>query len=176
MRIIAGSLGSRNFIAPKGHRTHPMSEKMRGGLFNALGDVTGLTVLDAFSGSGAIAFEAISRGARAALLIDNSKEAQSAISNNIQSLKLNKATKLVKASLASWLKTTSETFDLVVCDPPYDNLQYDSLEEAAFRTKVNGIVAYSLSPDAELRLNPQFSLLLTKSYGDSKLMIYRRLT
>ena len=62
MRIIAGSLGGRVFKAPSGHRTHPMSEKIRGAIFNALGDISDLTVLDAFTGSGALCFEAVSRG------------------------------------------------------------------------------------------------------------------
>ena len=60
MRIIAGTLGGRNFDS-KSQATHPMSEKMRGALFNVLGDIDGLKVLDCFAGSGAIGFEAISR-------------------------------------------------------------------------------------------------------------------
>jgi 16S rRNA (guanine966-N2)-methyltransferase len=54
MRIISGRLGGRQFEAPKGHKTHPMSEKMRGALFNVLGDISGLNVFDAYGGSGAM--------------------------------------------------------------------------------------------------------------------------
>ncbi|MGH7237496.1 MAG: RsmD family RNA methyltransferase, partial [Candidatus Saccharimonadales bacterium] len=50
MRIIAGSLGGQLFAAPRGAATHPMSQKVRGGLFNVLGDISGLSVLDAFGG------------------------------------------------------------------------------------------------------------------------------
>jgi 16S rRNA G966 N2-methylase RsmD len=53
MRVIAGSLGGRPFESPHGHRTHPMSEKVRGAIFGILGDIEGLTVLDIFAGSGA---------------------------------------------------------------------------------------------------------------------------
>ncbi|MBX4199607.1 RsmD family RNA methyltransferase, partial [Candidatus Saccharibacteria bacterium] len=53
MRIISGQLKGRNFASPRGHKTHPMSDKMRGALFNILGDIEGLSFLDAFSGSGA---------------------------------------------------------------------------------------------------------------------------
>ncbi len=56
MRVISGFLGGRNFESPHGHRTHPMSEKVRGAIFGALGDIKGLTVLDAFSGSGRISY------------------------------------------------------------------------------------------------------------------------
>ena len=70
MRVIAGRLGGRNFDSPKTQRTHPMSDKVRGALFNALGDLGGLTVLDAFAGSGACSLEAASRGATEVLAID----------------------------------------------------------------------------------------------------------
>nr|MBP9820948.1 RsmD family RNA methyltransferase [Candidatus Saccharibacteria bacterium] len=60
MRIIAGFLGGRLIESPHNNKTHPMSEKMRGALFNSLGDINGLTFLDAFAGTGACGFEAIS--------------------------------------------------------------------------------------------------------------------
>ncbi len=70
MRVIAGWLGGQNFDSPKSNRVHPMSDKMRGAIFGVLGDIKGLTVLDAFSGSGALAIESISRGAKSAIAID----------------------------------------------------------------------------------------------------------
>ena len=72
MRIISGVLGGRVFKAPNGNKTHPMSEKIRGAMFNSLGDISGLTVLDAFSGSGAVAIEAFSRGAEHVVAVDSS--------------------------------------------------------------------------------------------------------
>jgi 16S rRNA (guanine966-N2)-methyltransferase len=78
VRIIAGSLKGRTFSEPHGHRTHPMSEKVRGALFNALGDIEGLTFLDAFAGSGALSFEAASRGAKSVIAIDKDGPAYSA--------------------------------------------------------------------------------------------------
>lgn len=63
LRVISGSLGGRLINSPPGNKTHPMSEKMRGAIFNILGNIEGLDVLDAYSGSGAIALEAISRKA-----------------------------------------------------------------------------------------------------------------
>src|SRR4051812_43097697 len=98
MRIIAGTMGGRTFSSPHGHRTHPMSDKMRGALFNTLGDIGGLTILDAFAGSGALSFEAVSRGARHATAIDSDRSAQQTITENIRSLSLNKHVKLIKAS------------------------------------------------------------------------------
>jgi 16S rRNA (guanine966-N2)-methyltransferase len=75
MRVIAGFLGGRNFDSPGGHRTHPMSDKVRGAVFGVLGDIKGLSVLDAFAGSGALSIEAVSRGAKYAVAIDVDKRA-----------------------------------------------------------------------------------------------------
>src|ERR1700756_1715958 len=103
MRIIAGRLGGRRFASPRGHRTHPMSDKMRGALFNSLGELAGLSVLDAFAGSGALAFEAVSRGAKGAVAIDLDRSAQQAIAANITALGLQDQVKLVRASAGAWL-------------------------------------------------------------------------
>ena len=131
MRIIAGSLGGRQFVSPRGHRTHPMSDKIRGALFNALGDIGGLSVLDAFAGSGALGYEAISRGARHVTAIDSDPAAQRAIAENITSLKLSRHIKLIRASATAWLSTTDEAFDIVLCDPPYDDVQVALLAQLA---------------------------------------------
>ena len=103
MRVIAGRLGGRNFASPHGNKTHPMSDKVRGALFNSLGDIEGLRCLDAFAGTGALAFEAISRGATTALALENDPSAQRTIDENIKELKLYRQVKLVKAAAGSWL-------------------------------------------------------------------------
>lgn len=177
MRIIAGTLGGRQFSAPKGHRTHPMSDKMRGALFNILGDISGLSVLDAFAGSGALSFEALSRGARHATLIEVDKIAQQAIVNNLATLGLMDNTLLVQGQAASWSKNNFDTtFDLVLLDPPYNNLQSGLLQTLAAHTALSGIVVLSLPPKAGIILNPiNYKLLTKKSYGDSELHIYQKL-
>ncbi|HKX24038.1 MAG TPA: RsmD family RNA methyltransferase, partial [Candidatus Saccharimonadales bacterium] len=83
MRVIAGELGGRFFAGPDSTATHPMAERVRGAMFNALGDIEGLTVLDAFAGSGALAFEAISRGAKSVVVVERDKRAQRIIAENI---------------------------------------------------------------------------------------------
>lgn len=88
MRVVAGRLGGRIFDSPRTHRTHPMSEKARGAIFNVLGDIAGLSVLDAYSGSGALAIEAVSRGAKSVLAIEVDVEAVKTIARNIENLQL----------------------------------------------------------------------------------------
>src|SRR5665213_4294431 len=124
MRIIAGSLGGRQFSSPRSNRTHPMSDKARGGLFNALGDINGLTILDAFAGSGALSFEAISRGAESVIAVDIDKNAYQAIQESITSLDLKDKVKVIRANISGWSDNNPDLlFDIVISTPPYDDLQ-----------------------------------------------------
>src|SRR6202034_2279988 len=86
MRVIAGVYGGRTLVAPRGRDTRPTSDRVREAVFSILGDVTGARVLDLFAGSGALAIEALSRGAAAATLVDSSAAAVSAARRNLEAL------------------------------------------------------------------------------------------
>lgn len=175
MRIIAGRLGGRLFDSPSGHRTHPMSDKARGALFNVLGDIEGLTVLDAFAGSGALSFEAISRGAAHALATEIDKPAQRIIEQNVQALGLKEHVKLVKASAGAWLQTNPDaTFDLVLCDPPYDDLQPNLLSRLAERVGTSGLFVLSWPGNLDPPEFTNLSQVEQRSYGDIQLIFYRK--
>lgn len=177
MRIIAGTLGGRQFLSPPGHRTHPMSERVRGGLFNALGDIEGLTVLDAFAGSGALSFEAISRGAKSCVTIELDKGANTTIVNNANVLGVSDKIQIVKAGVASWLnRHPNSAFDLVVADPPYDDLHERVIEKKLSRAvKPGGIMVLSLPPHGRILLDDSYEMVSQKDYGDATLAFYRRL-
>jgi 16S rRNA (guanine966-N2)-methyltransferase len=175
MRVISGSLGGREFEAPSSKRTHPMSERARGGLFNTLGDIQGLTILDAFAGSGALSFEAISRGAKSVIALDNDHGAQLAVTRNISTLELSNYVRLVKSSASAWLKSSSDLFDVVLLDPPYDNLQPDLLIQLAGKAKADGVVVISLPKSVNIELPSSLQSLKTKSYGDAVLHYFRRI-
>ncbi len=175
MRIVAGKLGGRTFDAPRGHRTHPMSDKVRGAIFNTLGDIEGLTVADLYAGSGALAIEAISRGAASAVAIEADKVASAVITKNIQALGLDEVMKSHKMFVHSWLNRTNDQFDVVLADPPYDNLVYKTLDKLPELVKPGGILVYSLPPKARLVLPDSMEKIADKSYGDATLVIYRKL-
>lgn len=175
MRIIAGTLKGRVFDSPGTHRTHPMSDKMRGALFNILGDIDDLTVLDAFAGSGALSFEAISRGATSALALDSDISAQKTIARNITGLGLQKQMKLVKASANAWLGTNEgRMFDVVLCDPPYEDLQPNLIARLAKAVVPGGLLVLSWPGGKELPDLPQLERLEGRGYGDGLLGFYRR--
>jgi len=173
MRVIAGMLGGRQFDSPKSFRTHPMSDKARGALFNVLGDIEGLTVLDAFAGSGAIGFEAISRGAASVVAIDNDRTAQKVIAANIQALGLHERVKLIKAGTNAWLETNPESrFDIIVCDPPYNDLQLTVLQRLAGRLTDAGVLVLSWPGGKAAPELHGLRQLERKNYGDIALVFY----
>lgn len=175
MRVIAGYLGGRIFASPHGHRTHPMSDKARGALFNILGDIDGLTVLDAFAGTGALSFEAISRGAASATAVEIDKKAQRTIAENIEALDVEDKVTLIKGHVRGWFNRHPNTeFDLVLLDPPYDDLQYKVLEKLAAAVKPGGRIVLSWPSKERLLVMKDCEVILSKNYGDISLHIYER--
>ena len=177
MRVIAGYLGGRTFMSPHGHRTRPMSEKVRGAVFGTLGDIKGLTVLDAFAGSGALAIEAISRGAKNAVAIEVDKGAHAIITKNLQDLGLTDRLKAVRAFTVAWsTRNQSQLFDLVFADPPYDNPPYRDLKSLPRHLKDGGTLVLSWPGQAEALKFDGFTPVQAKNYGDAQLVFYQKIS
>lgn len=175
MRVVAGYLGGRTFSSPAGHKTHPMSERARGALFNTLGDISSLTVLDAFAGTGALCIEAISRGALRATAIDIDKNATTTISENTKNLGISEKVKVIRANATGWSDQNPDLrFDLLFLDPPYNDIRPSSIIRMAEHVEVDGIAVLSLPPDVVVRLPLGFQELSLKSYGDNTLRFFRR--
>lgn len=176
MRVISGLLGGRTFESPGGHRTHPMSERTRGALFNILGDISGMNVFDPYSGTGALSIEAISRGARFSVMIDLDKNAYKTMTDNVNALDIAHLTKIIRANAVSWSeRNPNEYFDLVLLDPPYDDIKQSHIERLVLHTRAGGVSVLSLPPKIAIRLPGDFETLALKSYGDSTLHIFRRI-
>ncbi len=124
-RIIAGTLGGRTLRTPAGSGTRPTSDRVREALFSALdarGAVAGAHVLDLYAGSGALGLEAMSRGARSAVLVESDRRAAATIGANLRALGLEHAqvrTSTVATAVAPD-PAPSEVAQLVFLDPPYD--------------------------------------------------------
>jgi 16S rRNA (guanine966-N2)-methyltransferase len=121
MRVIAGELGGRSLVAPRGWKVRPTSDRAREAIFSALGDVSGASVLDLYCGTGALAIEALSRGASRAVLVD--RDTRAAL-GNVQRFELGERVELVRADVTRWLAGRpmdggATAFDLVFVDAPY---------------------------------------------------------
>ena len=175
MRLIAGRFGGRIIEGSGTSRTHPMSERIRGSLFNIIGDeIEGATVLDAFAGSGSLGFEAISRGATLATFIERDRVAQSVISNNIKTLGVEGEAKLVKAPVASWLETSDQQYDIIFADPPYHDLQLSTVFKLKKVLKPNGLMVLSYTGRGEVPTDLGVVVVDNRKYGDAVLAFYRK--
>src|SRR4051812_30673764 len=122
MRVIAGELKGQRLVAPRGWKVRPTSDRVREAIFSALGErVLGARVLDLYCGTGALAIEALSRGAASAVLVD--QDTRPAL-GNVHRLGLAARAELVRADVGRWLAQPSSAastgdFDLVFVDAPY---------------------------------------------------------
>jgi len=122
VRVIAGDLKGQRLVAPRGWKVRPTSDRAREAIFSVLGDqVEGARVLDLYCGTGALAIEALSRGASHATLVD--RDTRTAV-GNVARLGLAERTELVRDDVSRWLASRQggkeePIFDLVFIDAPY---------------------------------------------------------
>lgn len=175
MRIISGELRGRLFEAPSTGKTHPMGEKPRGAMFNALGDIEGLSVLDAYAGSGSLSFEAISRGALSAEAVEWDKIAYKTLVNNIYDLGLNDKIHPHLRSIKAWsVRHVDTQFDIVICDPPYDAVLALAIERLIRHVKVGGVLVLSWPSKLIAPPMPGCDILNEKTYAGARLIFYRK--
>lgn len=133
MRIVGGRLGGRRLAAPRGDGTRPTSEKVREALFSVLGDVAGLSVLDLYAGTGALALEALSRGAERAVCVESARAALDALRDNARSLGVSLVVVPRPVERAATDVAPHAPFDLVFADPPYARVASGELAAAIAR-------------------------------------------
>ena len=177
MRIVAGKFKGASLEAPKGLSTRPTSDRVRQALFNVLEhgparfEFEGARVLDLFAGTGALALEALSRGARYAVLIEEDAAARGAIRRNVEALSLTGVTKIWRRDATRLGEAgTLQPFDLVFCDPPYG----ESLGERALAAAAAGgwlakgaVAVLEERADSEIAWPAPFEEIDRRRYGDT---------
>jgi 16S rRNA (guanine966-N2)-methyltransferase len=142
-RIIAGAAKGRRLVTPPGPETRPTSDRVREALFSMLearGAVDGARVLDLFAGSGALGFEAASRGAASVTLVDDARPAVTAARRNADTLRELGRVEVVQAPALRYLQRPGPPLDLVLLDPPYA-LAEDELTELLAALAASGRLA-----------------------------------
>ncbi len=118
MRVIAGEFRRRVIRTVPGLETRPTPDRLRETLFNILApQISGSVFLDAYAGSGAVGIEALSRGARVAIFIENSKDAIDVIEENLKTLGVAKSATILRGLVGK--KLVPDIADLIFLDPPY---------------------------------------------------------
>ncbi|MBV9820123.1 MAG: 16S rRNA (guanine(966)-N(2))-methyltransferase RsmD [Solirubrobacterales bacterium] len=174
MRVVGGRHGGRTLIAPRGAATRPTSDRVREAAFSILGELDGLDVLDLFAGSGAMAIEALSRGAARATLVDSSDAAVAAMRRNLATLQIE--AEVVHQPALRFLQRArhaARQYDLVFLDPPYrhgDRLAAD-LTRALSPVLASGSRVLAES-DRRRPLELGLELVDRRRYGDTLISIH----
>ena len=185
LRITSGIFRGRTLQAPSGSQTRPTQAKLRQALFNSIQfSVPDAVVLDLFAGSGALGFEALSRGAERVVFVENSAAAQRLIRKNAEMLEVTDRIQILPRSVETLTEVSSDQkpFDIILADPPYEgdwehyllnNLPWARLlkpgghfclESGVTKTKA-GVLPDEVSGLRKVR---------EKDYGDSRLTTFVR--
>ena len=183
MRVVAGRYKGRTIVTPEGRDTRPTSQRAREALFNVLQhndygfELEGARVLDLFAGSGALGIEALSRGAKFCIFVDDALPARAALRANVDALGLGGLSRVFRRD-ASKLNPAGSlgAFDIVFADPPYDK----GLGEKALASvmaggwlKPGGIFVLEERKTAEVVVPEGVEVLDQRGYGEAQVFLFR---
>lgn len=184
MRVIAGTARSIPLVAPEGKDTRPTTDRIKETLFNILqGDIPGSVFFDVFSGSGAIGIEALSRGAKRAIFIDNARPAIEAITANVRKCRFEDRSEILKAEAAPTVerllaRVPGGDMLILFLDPPYDRgLEFSVLSAVRRSGRLSEtdliIVETSLRADTAPFEELGYSIEREKCYKNQKHLFLR---
>ena len=178
MRVITGSAGGTNLKAPSGLRTRPTADKVKQALFNIIQYEIAGSVLDLFAGSGQLGIEALSRGAESCVFVDEGREANEVIRENLRRTHLTEKAQVIRGDYQTYLKSCRKRFRLIFLDPPYGENYLENaikfISEIDILTE-GGIIVTERS--AEKTLEGDFlGLVRSKDYhyGKTVITLFRR--
>jgi 16S rRNA (guanine966-N2)-methyltransferase len=182
MRVVGGRLKGRNIASPSSQAIRPTQDRLRESLFNILmhaydNPMLDARVLDLFAGTGALGIEAVSRGAKFALFVDNGAEARALLRNNVETLGLGGSTKVYRRDAANLGPAHPvEPFSLAFCDPPYRMKLAErsliSLRDGGWLTP-EALVVVEEAKDAGFAPPDGFEELDRRAYDDTEFTFLR---
>ena len=179
MRVITGSARGVRLKTPDGLKTRPTADRVKEALFSVIQfEVQGARFLDLFAGTGQMGIEALSRGAKSAVFVDEWKNACNLVRENLQLTKLAKKAKVVNLDYLSYLKTCRETFDIVFLDPPYAEIFLENALNKISEIDIlsdRGIIICERSADKQLDLEiPGLKRCKDYKYGNTWVTVFRK--
>ena len=181
MRVVAGKFGSRRLAGPRGPGLRPTSDRLRETLFDILQtEVAGSFFVDAYAGTGAVGIEALSRGSRRVVFLENHRQALALIKANLSALDISEAAEVLPLDVVrgiALLCTRGVTADFFFLDPPYDDrAEYDrafhALDASPMVTPLTRVI---IERSSKLALPERWGRLFrrrTKEQGDAALDFY----
>ena len=183
MRITGGIYGGRQLSVPKTDDIRPTQDRVREALFNILTpELPGAAFLDLFAGSGAVGLEALSRGAASVTFIERDRRHLAVLKENLTKLKITSAVETGAADAYQWLsRYAGAGFTIAFADPPYalgeEKGYAQVLATLAARGVVrpNGLFIAEMTAVQRAEETPDWDLLRDRTYGKTRICIWRRL-
>lgn len=176
MRVIAGEKKGFPLKTPKGLDTRPTSDKIKGAIFNSIGNYIGFDekqALDCFAGSGSLGIEFLSRGGGHCTFFDISHQSILVIKENIQKTAYIKKSKVIKGSVIGFLERTEDRFDIVFIDPPYGKkLAQKVIDLITEKNLLNdkGLLVVETGKEEIIEFSDTYLVEITeKKYGETKI-------
>ncbi len=173
MRIIAGTAKGRKLKTIKNNHTRPTSDRVKESLFNILGyPLDAFSVLDLFAGTGNLGLEALSRGAKKAVFVDNDSECYKIIRENITELGFDNNAVAIKKDCMLFIKNNKEKFDIIFMDPPY---KLDSINELILAIFDNELLSAegALIVEHDGSFSSEIKPFDRRKYGQTYLSFYK---
>ena len=179
MRVISGKARGINLKTPDGLLTRPTIDRVKEALFSIINfDIPCATVLDLFGGTGQLGIEALSRGAKSAVIVDQREEACRLIRENLRRTKLEQDAKVVRSDYMDYLKRCREKFDIILLDPPYAEVFLENALKCITEIDIlqsGGIIVTERPLGKDLPyLFEGYTRSKDYKYGNTLLTIYRK--
>ena len=179
MRVITGKARGTVLKTPEGLQTRPTADRVKEALFSIIQfDVPGAKVLDLFGGSGQLGIEALSRGAKQAVFVDESDAACKLIRENLRRTKLESDARIIRSDYMAFLNTCHDKFDLIFLDPPYAEVFLENAIKRISEIDIlqsGGIIVAERPLGKEILWDfPGFSRSKDYKYGNCLLTLFKK--
>ena len=179
MRVVAGSAKGITLKTPEGLTTRPTADRVKEAMFSILQfDLPGTAVLDLFGGTGQLGIEAMSRGAKSAVFVDEGEKACALIRENLRRAKMEQQGRVVRSDYMQFLRQCREKFDIILLDPPYAEVFLENALNCITEIDIlhsGGIIVCERPVGKELPWSFQgFTRSKDYQYGKTLVTLYRK--
>ena len=179
MRVITGKARGVQLKTPDGMLTRPTADRVKEALFSIINfDLPGAAVLDLFGGTGQLGIEALSRGAKSAVFVDQREDACKIIRENLRRTKLESQARVIRSDYLDYLRRSREKFDIILLDPPYAEVFLENALKCITEIDIlqsGGIIVAERPVEKELPFEFEgYTRSKDYKYGKTLLTIYRK--
>ena len=178
MRIITGKFKGRKLLSLDDKILRPATDRVKSTIFNMLQNrlrLSGANVLDLFAGSGNLGFEALSRGAKHVLFVDDSNDVLNVVEKNAKQLNCLDVCIIIQTDAESFLEKTNESFDLIFADPPYAYERTVEIPRIIFKRKLltpDGYLIIEHSKHTKFVESELYKMEVQKEFGNTRVSFF----